>query len=84
MSGVGSQTAEAKLMQVMMVLKGWSVTDLARRAGLTRNYTSLTVHGHRGSEVARRRIARALGMDVERAFPKVEGVKRSKVEKGEE
>jgi len=64
--------ATARRLKCALIERGWTVTDLARKARLTRNYTSLTVHGHRGSEAARRRIAKVLGMDMERAFPKVE------------
>jgi len=82
MSGVGSQTAEAKLIQIALTLRGWTVTDLARKAGITRNYTSLIIHGRRGTDGARRRIARALGMDVGRAFAQGEAKVKVEVERG--
>jgi len=69
MSGVGSQTAEAKLIQIALTLRGWSVTDLARKAKMTRTYASLLIHGRATSTAGRARIARALGMRLEEAFP---------------
>jgi len=64
-----ARKAAARRIRIRLIERGWSVTELARRARLTRNYTSLVVHGHRGSEAARRRIARALGMGIDEAFP---------------
>jgi len=45
------------------------MTKLARRARMSRTYVSLIVHGHRTNGESRWRIARALRMAVDEAFP---------------
>jgi len=69
---LGGDSAETKLIQIALVMRGWSMTELAKRAGLARTYVSEIVHGRLVRPKAQARIARVLGMGMERAFPKVE------------
>ncbi len=43
-----------------LLIRGWTVSDLARRAGYGRSYLSSVLHNLRGSRRVQRRIARIL------------------------
>lgn len=52
-----------------LIDRGWSVTELARRAGYRRDYVSLVIHGRLHRPQVQRCVARALGMRAEEVFP---------------
>lgn len=56
-------------IRIRLIQRGWMVTDLARRAGYSRPHTSETIHGRKRRIGSQRRIARALGMPFDEAFP---------------
>ena len=51
-----------KAVRIRLIQKGWSMTELAKRVGLARQYVSQIVHGKQCRPAAAARIARVLGM----------------------
>jgi lambda repressor-like predicted transcriptional regulator len=64
------RTAATVAIRKRLIDLGWTVTELARRVGLARQYVSQVVHGKpRAGKPAQERIAAALGMATGEAFP---------------
>jgi len=61
--------ADTKTIRICLIHRGWSVTELARRAGLPRSYTSDLIHGAIRRRRAQERIAHTLGLPFNEAFP---------------
>jgi len=61
--------AGPRAIRARLAERGMTVTSLARELGWTRDYVSMTIFGDRVGRKAQRRIARALGMRMDRAFP---------------
>jgi transcriptional regulator with XRE-family HTH domain len=57
------------ILRCRLIQRGWTVTELARRAGYSRPHTSETIHGRKRRIGSQKRIARALGMGIDEAFP---------------
>lgn len=53
----------------LLVLKGTSITEIARTAGVSREWVSLVVNGHKNSKRIRKAIAAAVGKSVEDLWP---------------
>jgi len=78
---VGGDSAETKLIQIALTLHGWSMTELAKRAGLARTYVSEIVHGRICRPTAQGRIARVLGMGTGNRTDQANRTNRSNEEK---
>ena len=76
------QRMDTKAVRIRLIEKGWNMMELAKRAKLARPYVSQIVHGRIYRPRAQARIEKVLGMGTRTG--RVEGLKRSKVEKGEE
>jgi transcriptional regulator with XRE-family HTH domain len=61
---------DTKAIRIRLIQHGWTMTELAKRTDYARPYVSQLVHGRLCRSAAQARIARTLGMAVDRAFPK--------------
>ena len=81
--GITLRIPDKKALKIRLIECDETVTTLAKRLRWTRNYISMIIHGYRNPPRAQARIARALRMDLERAFPrKGQGTKATAGTKG--
>ena len=57
-------------VKALMMRKGVTGRDIARKAGVSETWVSLVLNNRANSNRIRSAIARALGMKVERLWPK--------------
>jgi len=56
-------------IKALIVLNGTSLSEIARSAGVSRQWVSMVVNGHRKSRRVRKAVAEALGISVEDLWP---------------
>lgn len=56
-------------IKALIVLNGTSISEIARKAGVTREWVSLVVNGHKKSKKIRKVIAQAVGKSVDELWP---------------
>lgn len=56
-------------IKALIVLKGTSISDIARQARVSRQWVSMVVNGHKKSKRIRKAIAQAVGKPVEELWP---------------
>jgi transcriptional regulator with XRE-family HTH domain len=61
---------DTRFIRKALIDRGWSMTRLARAVRMSRPHVSGVVHGRYRSRAAQDRVAKALGLRMERAFPK--------------
>ena len=66
-----ARRAATKTIRIRLIQRGWMVTELARRADLSRSHVSQIIHDRKRRIGSQKRIARALGMGMEEAFPEI-------------
>ena len=59
----------SRQIKALIVLNGTSLTEIARTTGVTRQWVSMVVNGHKKSKRVRKAIAVAVGKSVEELWP---------------
>lgn len=59
----------SRQIKALIVLNGTSLTEIARTTGVSRQWVSMVVNGHKKSKRVRKAIAVAVGKSVDELWP---------------
>lgn len=63
-------SSKAIRIKILLLARGLSQTELARRMGVSVSYVNMVIHGKKKAIGARKKLAKQLGMSLEELFGK--------------